>query len=420
MSAVAIWVALGWASIASADPPIAPPDPMPARVLRGLALNPRGYDPGRVESAGPLLLGDLLFHSPAILGSRAQALEISCQTCHPNGAAHGGLEIAGVSTGPGNVDLSTAVFHAAADDGVSNPVDIPSLRGVRYTAPYGRDGRTSSMAELVRTVVVDEFGGEELPPPYLAALVRYLNDLDFVPNRLLDRTNRLTNEAPELARRGERLFAAPREAFEGRSCASCHVPSAFFADGRTHRHASGRRASPRSLDDGIETPTLLGTAETAPYFHDGRLPTLDHVVAFYDEAFALELSSEDRAALVAYLAAVGAIDLDRDDRPLGFWLVDRIAYLNLAIAGPYANDRRVVTMAIDAVLDALAEPERPRSIRRRVETADRELRALRARSLREPLDTLRPTLEALATGLRTLAADWTAAGTATNTSARPR
>lgn len=396
------------ASIAHAQP-IAPPDPMPARVLRALALNPRGYEPNRTESAGALLLGDLLFHSPAILGERARERGLSCQTCHPNGAAHVSFELEGVSTSPGTVDLTTAVLHAAADDGVSRGVNIPSLRGVRYTAPYGRDGRSNAMPEFVRSVVTDEFGGEELPPAYLAALVRYLNDLDFVPNRLLDQRNRLTSEATEVARRGERLFRTAREGFDGGSCASCHVPSSYFSDGRSHRHASAERASPRSLDDGVETPTLLGLAETAPYFHDGSRATLDDVVAFYDRTFDLALSAEDRRALVAYVTAIGAIDAARDERPLGFRLVDQIAYLNLAIEGPYMNDRRVVAMALDAVRAAIAEPPKPPSIAGRVTEADERLRALRARVTTERLDILRLAIERLATGLRRLAADWTAA-----------
>jgi cytochrome c peroxidase len=402
---------VGWllcASIAQAQP-IAPPDPMPARVLRGLALNPRGYEPNRTESAGALLLGDLLFHSPAILGARARELGMSCQSCHPNGAAHVTFELEGVSTSPGTVDLTTAALHAAADDGVMRGINIPSLRGVRYTAPYGRDGRSGAMPEFVRSVVTDEFGGDELPPAYLAALVRYVNDLDFVPNRLLDRRNRLTEEASELARRGERLFRAARDGFDGRSCASCHVPSSYFTDGRAHRHASAERASPRSLDDGVETPALLGLAETAPYFHDGSRATLADVVAFYDSAFELRLTAEDRNALVAYLEAIGAVDMPRDERPLGFRLVDRIAYLNLALEGPYTNDRRVVAMAVDAVRAAIGEPPKPPAIARRITRADERLRALRAAIETEPLDALRPAIERLASDLRRLAADWTAA-----------
>src|SRR5262249_51555653 len=125
---------------------IASLDPMPARYLRSLEIDPGGYDaaapPGGSKLAGmpnDLLLGDLLFHSPQTLGPRAQAMNVSCDTCHPNGATHRGLSIEGLSDRPGNVDLSSPFFRRASDDGVFDPVNVPSLRGCRYTAPYGVD-----------------------------------------------------------------------------------------------------------------------------------------------------------------------------------------------------------------------------------------------------------------------------------------
>src|SRR5262245_63152621 len=82
------------------------PSPLPARYLRTLEYDPGGYDatsppggPTRGE-ASDLLLGDLLYHSPSTLGPRAQALGISCQTCHPNGAAHTTFLLEGLSDHP--------------------------------------------------------------------------------------------------------------------------------------------------------------------------------------------------------------------------------------------------------------------------------------------------------------------------------
>ena len=65
----------------------------------------------------------------------------------------------------------------------------------------------------------------------------------------------------------------------------------------------------------FKTPTLREVARTAPYMHDGSLPTLEAVVEFYDkggrpnpqldrEMTALRLSADDRAALVAFLKAL--------------------------------------------------------------------------------------------------------------------
>jgi Di-haem cytochrome c peroxidase len=346
-----------------------------------------------------------LFHSPHTLGPRAQALGISCNTCHPNGAAHTSLSLAPLSDRPGNIDLSTDFFREGQDDAIANPVNIPSLRGCRYTAPYGADGRDGSLAEFVANVVTREFGGAALPDGELAALVRYIRDFDFLPNAKLDPHSRLHAAAGEAARRGERVFNAPRAGFGGESCASCHPASTFFRDGRVHRLGSGSPPSPSALDGGYETPTLLGIAETAPYFHDGRFATLAEVIEWFDGTFALGLSPEERSDLNAYLTAVGAIDRSRDDRPLARELDDTFAYAALL------RSRRppsVWIAAIDAILALLREPP-PAVAARALEIAQR-LVALHAR-VAHGGD--RAKLAAEVSGLRSelarLAADWAGA-----------
>lgn len=349
---------------------------MPARYLRTLEYQPLGYNAQSAGSGAPagtadsdLLLGDLLFHSPYTLGPKAQALGMSCQSCHPNGATHGTLFIAGLSDRAGNVDLSSALLSSGADDGVANAVNVPSLRGCRYTAPYGRDGRTGSLAQFIQDVVSVELDGEPLPRRELAALVRYVLDLDFLPNANLDARNRLSERASPAARRGERAFETPRAGFAGASCASCHPGSSFFRDGRSHRIGSGAPPSPTAIDGGYETPTLLGLAETAPYFHDGRFASVRDVVAWFDREFALELPAAELDDLCAYVDAVGAIDRPRDDRPLALRLDQTFAYASLLDA---ARPRAIWIAAIDGLLAALdGEPpviaERVRALRARLE-----------------------------------------------------
>jgi cytochrome c peroxidase len=64
-----------------------------------------------------------------------------------------------------------------------------------------------------------------------------------------------------------------------------------------------------------KTPMLRNVAATAPYMHDGSLPTLEAVVEFYDGGGAgapdqssliapLRLSTAEKAALVAFLKAL--------------------------------------------------------------------------------------------------------------------
>jgi hypothetical protein len=403
-------VSIGPVAPAAAAPPALLPEPMPARYLRTLAHDPVGYDPTRTDGVIDLLLGDLLFHSPHILGAEARRAGLSCQVCHPNGATNATLMIQGVSDRPGNVDLSTAHFRAGADNRIADAVNTPSLRGCRFTGPYGRDGRTASLSEFVRDVVTNEFGGAPLPPAQLSALVRYVQDIDFLPNANLDGRGRLTARASDSARRGEVLFRAPRAGFDGGSCATCHVRTSFFRDGQVHRLTSGRPPSPHAIDDGFETPTLLGTAESAPYFHDGRFATLGDVVAWFDRTFALGLSAGARDDLTSYLAAVGAVDRRQDDRPRARRMVETFVYLGLLVDGEARDDRGIWSAAIEAVLAEISRHPRAPAVEAAVADAEARLRSLATRvNVAAPLAPLRPEVIETRRRLIRLAADWSGA-----------
>ena len=51
-------------------------------------------------------------------------------------------------------------------------------------------------------------------------------------------------------------------------------------------------------------PILRGLAARAPYFHNGSAATLEDVIRFYDERFALGLTSREKSDLLAFLAAL--------------------------------------------------------------------------------------------------------------------
>jgi cytochrome c peroxidase len=386
------------------------PERMPARYLRTLAHDPGGYDPARTGGVIDLLLGDLLFHSPHILGAKAQSVGLSCHTCHPNGATNATLVLEGVSDRPGNVDLTTAHFRAGADNRIADAVNTPSLRGVRFTGPYGRDGRTASLSEFVRDVVSNEFGGAPLPPAQLAALVRYVQDLDFVPNANLDARGRLAAGASASARRGEILFTTPRAGFDGGSCAGCHVRTSFFRDGQVHRLMSGRSPSPHAIDDGFETPTLLGTAESAPYFHDGRFATLADVVGWFDRAFGLGLSPMERADLTRYLQAVGAVDRREDDRPRARRMAETFVFLGLLLDGEARDDRVIWNAAIDAAIAEMARHPRVPALEGTIVDLEGRLLSIALRIHDgAALPALRPDVIETRRRLIRLAADWAGA-----------
>ncbi len=121
----------------------------------------------------------------------------------------------------------------------SRSARIPSLRGARFLAPYGNDGRSASLREFVRNVVVNEFAGPEPSPAVLDALVAYIEDIDFLPNPRLAVGGHLTTRASEAARRGELLFMRPFPHDPHCSCAGCHIPTGAFVDHRQHSVGSG-------------------------------------------------------------------------------------------------------------------------------------------------------------------------------------
>ena len=51
----------------------------------------------------------------------------------------------------------------------------------------------------------------------------------------------------------------------------------------------------------IKGPVLRGLAARAPYFHNGAAANLREVVNFYDQRFSMQLTTEQKSALVAFL-----------------------------------------------------------------------------------------------------------------------
>ncbi|TCD13344.1 cytochrome C [Oricola cellulosilytica] len=290
-------------------PPSLPPgsdifdqDPLPLLVLN---FEEQGID----ETDLPLVAyGDMLFDSAQIFGRPARDLGIACSTCHNRSDVNQRLFIPGASHQPGAIDVDGAFFNPIFNDRREDPLDIPSLRGLRFTGPYGRDGRFASLRDFSRNVIVNEFGGDEPTPFMLDALVAYLLEFDFLPNSMLTSDGRLTETATESARRGEAIFNRPFAELGNRSCASCHVPDGNFLDRQAHDIGSAKPVYEGARAGAFDTPTLLGTASTAPYLHDGSLPTLAAVVDWFDETKALQLTDAERADLTAYLETVGAAD----------------------------------------------------------------------------------------------------------------
>src|SRR6204780_1167853 len=291
-------------------------------------------------------LGNLAFNSPYILGDAARKAHLSCSSCHVNGASNPKFFIPGLSTRPGNFDTTSAFFNPQTDNGVLDPLTIPSLRGARFLAPYGHDGRTASLRDFVHNVIVNEFAGPSPSPTIVDAIVAYIQDIDFLPNPSLGPGGRLIGNISESERRGEVLFKKPFPHEPDLSCAGCHVPSGAFVDHQQHDVGSGGL---------FKTPTLRNADFNAPYFHDGRFDDYAQVVGHFDRVFELGLSTQDRQDIVAYLTAVGdgMLPYEHDGAGASLKEIDGFTTV-LGVAIP-AGDKEVVSLAVDTIGNELRE-----------------------------------------------------------------
>lgn len=115
----------------------------------------------------------------------------------------------------------------------------------------------------------------------------------------------------EQAWRGMQLFYSTRA-----GCSECHRGFNFSGDAR---YAGRRAEKPRLVSNGVTTgrfrvPTLRNVALTAPYMHDGSVPTLGAVLDRYAESRHLSLSADDKADIIAFLNALTDTTFVTDSR----------------------------------------------------------------------------------------------------------
>ncbi len=145
--------------------------------LHELTQRPQEIQAGGERQSFFAEYGRLAFRSPDVLGGNARKAGLSCQACHPNGDANRHFFIPGLSDRPGRIDVTHALWSAKGDDSRANPLEIPSLRGVKGRHRLGFDRRLGSLREFTRNVIVLEFDGAEPEPLLLDALVAYQQTL---------------------------------------------------------------------------------------------------------------------------------------------------------------------------------------------------------------------------------------------------
>jgi len=181
-----------------------------------------------------------------------------------------------------------------------------------------RLGRDSSYVEQF----VGAYGGGPTGERVARALATYVRSIRS-GNTRFDRLRGGDTTAFSLAeRRGFALFTGDAR------CSRCHT-GPNFTDEEFHntgisseRGDAGRARVTRHASDRarFRTPTLREVARSAPYMHDGSMPSLKAVVAFYDsggrrnpnldrEIRPLRLSADQKSDLVAFLGALSAPEI---------------------------------------------------------------------------------------------------------------
>lgn len=299
---------------------------------------PRGiHEPLRAPAANLLTaakvaLGRRLFSS----GELSRTSDVSCATCHDPARAFS--------------DVRTIAVGVAGRTGTRHS---PALINRGFGESFFWDGRALSLeAQVVMPIAdpneldfsivgavtrlqrdpsyVKDFGAAFGQPVNardlgyaLASFVRSIVSGDSRVDRYLDGDNTALS-ATEV--RGLRVFRGAG------LCTTCHK-GGNFTDEAFHNTgvawvldtspAGGRLAdrgragvTKRPADEGaFRTPTLREISRTAPYMHNGSLPTLEAVVNFYEmggranpnldpDLMPLQLTAADKAALVAFLKAL--------------------------------------------------------------------------------------------------------------------
>jgi cytochrome c peroxidase len=253
-------------------------------------------------TAEKIELGRQLFFDPRL--SRDGSL--SCASCHQPGRGFADGRVIAVG-----VDGRQGRRHA------------PSLINRGYGRAFFWDARSASLEDQVLEPIADpnELGSSApdasarvgVPVPAIAqALASFVRSI-LSGNSPFDRF--VNGDAAALTadeHDGLRLFRGKG------NCTACHV-GPTLTDERTHNTGVAWRDGvlmDRGAGRGdFKTPTLREVARSAPYMHDGSLPTLESVVDFYaaggrpnpsldPEIRPLRLTDDERRQLVSFLRAL--------------------------------------------------------------------------------------------------------------------
>ena len=205
--------------------------------------------------------GLVMFHSsnPAVSARGA----LACASCHPDGRADG---------------LSWRIDK--------HELQTPLLAGrIVGTHPYKWDGGDPDITASL-TSTMKRLGGFGLSKEQTTSLSAYLE--------ALQKPVTPTRDAQSIAR-GEKIFDSAEV-----GCRSCH-------DGKAYTDQDKHKFAALTLPE-ADTPSLIGVAASAPYYHDGSAATLEALLRdrgnVHGMAETAKLSDQQVADLIAFLESL--------------------------------------------------------------------------------------------------------------------
>jgi len=233
--------------------------------------------------------------------SARPSLGVTCFDCHVNGHTNGTTHLVG--------DIRPQELR--------HRLDTPTLRGVNIQRLFGSQRALKSVEDFTEFeqraayfdgdhVIAAKKGVNVLERgSQVHFMAEFQAILDFPPAPKLNIYGKLD---PRKASKQELLG---QEVFFGKAqCAACHQ-APYYTDNLMHDLKAERFFKPRmingrlaSSDGPIKTFPLRGIKDSPPYMHDGRLLTLEDTVEFFNLIQQLELTDQEKAALVAFMRAL--------------------------------------------------------------------------------------------------------------------
>jgi len=226
-------------------------------------------------------------------------LGVACFDCHVNGHTSAATHLVG--------DIRPQAHRRR--------IDTPSLRGVNVQRLFGSQRALKTIEDFTefeqRAAYFDgdqvSASAKGINPLERGSQVHFMAEvqelLDFPPAPLawdgkLDPAQ-FGAETPEM--KGQALF------FGKARCAECH-PAPHYTDNTMHDLQVERFYETQTINGlvatkqgPIKTFPLRGIKESPPYFHDGRLLTLEDSVEFFNIVLGVQLTADEKTSLVAFL-----------------------------------------------------------------------------------------------------------------------